>query len=47
MIHELKSDDRDASTPQRVEDLPNSIWAFDTRMGLSKMLEKDDIGANK
>ena len=44
MVHEMKTD---ASTTQRAEDLPNSIWAFDTRMGLSKTLEKDDIGANK
>ena len=39
--HGPRNGDRDASTPQRAEDLPNSIWAFETRMGLSKLLEKD------
>ena len=42
-----RNGDRDASTPQRAEDLPNSIWAFETRMGLSKLLEKDDTTNNK
>ena len=45
--HGPRNGDRDASTPQKAEDLPNSIWAFETRMGLSKLLEKDGTANNK